>query len=153
MIQRIQSIYLFLAAILMAVSFFAPLIDASTVDLTDYNNSIVTLFARGINTDVLIKPTWGILTFNIFAIILPFISIFLFKNRKKQINLVRISIVCNVLLYITAIAYLYSTLLLFHIEHYHIAIVLPLVAIILEIMAIANIKKDDKLVKSLNRIR
>lgn len=67
-------------------------------------------------------------------------------------NLVRGAIVCNLLLYATIAAYIYL-FTQFAISGYHIFIICPLLSIILEFMSISKINKDEKLVKSLNRIR
>ena len=147
MIQRIQSIYLLLAAILMAVSILCPLLDVV------YTDQFTSLYARGLFVDNnLIKPTWGILFINVLSIVIILISIFTFKNRKRQINLVKIAIFCSILLYITIGVYIYL-LAQFAIDNYHFTIICPVIAIILEFMAISKIIKDEKLVKSLNRIR
>lgn len=61
MIQRIQTIYLLLAAILMAVSILCPLLDIV------YTDQVVSLYARGLFVDPnLVEPTWGILALSIF---------------------------------------------------------------------------------------
>lgn len=150
MIQRIQSIYLFLAAILMAVSIFVPLVDL----YIDQNT--ITLFAKGMILDGdLIKLTWGILLFSIVSGLFPFISIFLYKKRKAQMKLIRISILSVILWYVTVFVYLlsYSPDLASNLYHIFLGVILPLLAIILEIIAFFKVKKDDKLVKSLDRIR
>lgn len=147
MIQRIQSIYLLLAAILMAVGIFLPLLEVI------FDNELVTLYAQGLfENDVLVKRTWGIVAIGIIAFAICVVSIFLFKKRKLQVKVIKFCIAFNVLWYITIFTYIYS-LTQMTIEDFHLAFITHILAIILEIMAICKINKDEKLVRSLDRIR
>ena len=147
MIQRIQSIYLLLAAILMAVTAFSPVLVL---------NEGLTLFSYGVkDADLLVKPTWGIVFMAGVSALLSFISIFMYSNRKKQSNVVFMSALVLVFYYLTAVVYLASYLSSFPegINTVAYGIVLPVVALIFLLLANKAIKKDEKLVRSLDRIR
>jgi glucan phosphoethanolaminetransferase (alkaline phosphatase superfamily) len=150
MIQRKQTIWLLLAAILSAGLFLFDLYHYDTVK----EGITITQHVR-INDDFLS------LLLAIVITALPFISIFLFKNRTQQKTFVLLSMVAN----IAFIAYM-----LYRVSAtnsnisgegtsapvngtYWIGAVLPVVAFIFLIMAFSGIRKDEKLVKSLDRLR
>ncbi len=153
MVQRLQTIYLLIAAILMAVTVFSPL---------------ATFVAEGIGKEFFyytwgfesvvgeaFSKTWGVITFTVICAILPFINIFLFKNRKLQIKVGNITTLFILFLYVTIGVYAFSimgenSLVLVNAKY---GIILPFIALICNVLAILQIKKDEKLVQSLNRIR
>ena len=146
MIQRIQSIYLLLAAILMAVTAFSPLMIVGT--------NVVTSLGI-LEGEEIIKPTWGIVSMAGLTTVISTISIFLFKNRKRQITLVNICIGLGLFFYATVLIYMLSYYSNFPQMFTSIAhgIVLPLCALIFLFLAKGRIQKDEKLVRSLDRIR
>ena len=80
--------------------------------------------------------------------LIPFISIFLYKNRKLQIILNYLNILLFLLILgIGAGLYFHST------RFAYISFSIPLINIILTFLVIRAIKKDENLVKSLDRIR
>ena len=89
MIQRIQTLYLLIATALMAVTIFTPM--AQFFDGTQ--EYTLTAFALKDAAGVTAQPTiyMGILL--ALAGVLPFIVIFLFKNRQLQIRLCAAEIV------------------------------------------------------------
>ena len=123
MIQRIQSVYLLLITLLMAVL------------------AIVTG-----------KVIWQSILFAIFGIT-SFVAIFLYKNRKRQLWVARI------LLLIFIIVFLYICYIFWQVLHFRpdkvtavIGLISP-VSAILTFLAIKAIQKDEKLVRSLDRLR
>lgn len=152
MIQRIQSIYLLVAAILMAVTVFSPL-----AFLTDNANGYFIYRCLGFyeNGVGLNYHTWGVITLVSLTAVLTFVSIFLYKNRKLQIKLSYISIVGILASYGTIYTYLQTgsaatSSVLVNVKY---GIIMPVIALIFIILAIIKIKADEKLVQSLNRIR
>ena len=131
MIQRIQSVYLLLiAGIMLAMPFFLPI-----------HKPEESLFSFSLY----VSPTVALL-----VALMAFITIFLYKKRKLQIRLgywmsVFILLVC---LSIACSYYAFENKMIFYL-----AMILSAVAFIFDCMAIAKIKKDEKLVKSLDRIR
>lgn len=149
MIQRIQSLFLLLTSIIMTATVFCPLIE-----LVNKDASLSVIFhSFGIGTDF---PTWGVLVFAILSALLAFINIFLFKKRKLQINIGYVTALCIVIYYVTSMVYINAFLgkiddsYTFNLQ---VGIILPVIALILDLLAISRIKKDEKLVKSLDRIR
>ena len=141
MIQRIQSVWLFLAALVMATIFYFP----------SYKFSGTSQLPLTIGTDFI-----GIILAAL-SIVLSLFTIFRFKNRKSQIGLTWI----NILLCIGLQAWLFVRINNFTSDpvnaniagYYWVGTFLPLATLILLFMAKAGIRKDEKLVKSLDRLR
>ncbi|NDV68002.1 DUF4293 domain-containing protein [Dysgonomonas sp. 25] len=151
MLQRIQSIYLLLVVALMAVTTFSPLLS-----LHGSGNVMQDMYSCGIyQAGELMKPTWGVLSMAGLSALVAFINIFLFKKRKLQIKLGMLTAFLLILFYVAAGAYfyVYSNRMALEFSGAYYGIILPLVALILNFMAIGRIKKDEKLVRSLDRIR
>lgn len=151
MIQRIQTVFLLLAAILMGVTAFSPILSIAS------GVSSYPFFSYGVGEFPDLEfHSWGILTFAVLSSLLSFIAIFLYKKRKVQINVGYIIALLIVAYYATAAVYLNAYLdkigeaRFIGIQY---GIILPVVALIFDILAILRIKKDEKLVKSLDRIR
>ena len=156
MIQRIQTIYLLLATVLMSLTLFLPL---ATIWQAD-SELIVKAFSVDISTFEINVPLpiyMGIVL--AVATLLPLVTIFLFKNRLTQIRLC----VSEIVLLVGAIVFmaLYDvhlcnilaevmTELNFTLGF---ASLMPVVSIIFVVLAIRGIAKDEALVRSLDRIR
>lgn len=140
MIQRIQSLWLFIAALFALLVFFFPIAKAGDNHLK-------------IGTDVIA------IILNAISIGLSMVAIFLFKDRKKQKQLSRLNILINIALF--AYFILMSTKNFFEDQlaqfnqegYYWIGMFIPLVVIIFTFMALKGISKDDKLIRSLDRLR
>lgn len=152
MIQRIQSVYLLLAGLVLAFSFCTPLVNYYNAD----NTAAGVMFATSIlGTDgVAISHPYGVLTITLVSAVLSFVIIFLFKNRRLQIKLANILLLLILLLYVAIIAYS----LAFNAKHdttmsgtY--GAVMPLVAYILGWLGRRGIRKDEELVRSAERFR
>ena len=136
MIQRIQSLYLFICALLSAlVPMFFPLWkDAKQMPV--YFTSDITY----------------IILFGLSAV-MALISILLFKKRQNQFVLNRLNIILN---FILIGLFVYRTLNLSgetSVSEKGIAMFVPLVSIVLLVLANKAIKKDEDLVKSVDRLR
>jgi hypothetical protein len=133
MIQRIQTIWLLGVAIISSLLIFVPVIG---------------------NYDLLLKAESG------WVAVLSIIIIFLYKNRPLQIKLCYVILILLILPYITVFLYIlqiWTSPFLGTIGKWKGAIVavlvLPLIAGLFDILAIRAIKKDEKLVRSLDRLR
>ena len=136
MIQRIQTVYLLLASIVSA-----GLIFVFHLWTTKEN---VRLFAQG-----------ELLYFSMFlgSGFLSLISIFMFKNRKSQFVLGRLNIILNFILLGLLV---YQSLNLSGettISEKGIGMLLPIFSIVFLALANKAIKKDEDLVKSVDRLR
>ena len=153
MIQRIQSIFLLLAAIVMALLLLGPMYFISVDKAVSTVAPTATMLADGVfeSSDHII-----LLVLVILSAILPIIIIFLYKNRVLQMKLGRITVTLIVLtLALSIILFLndYKQISVgtsITIEYGYLA---PVIAIILLALAIRYIKKDEKLVRSADRLR
>jgi len=145
MIQRIQSIFLLLASG-SAFSLFAfPFASAGNVGTTS-------IFADGLYN---IMDNIGLIVLFCLAGALSFIAIFLFKDRKKQLLLGRIAITANIIGLVLAV-------ILFMNDNQMASDVtpddgfgayLPFLFLVFAFFANYFINKDEKLVRSMDRLR
>lgn len=137
MLQRIQTIYLFIAFIIMGIlPFLFPLeTDASG------NKQI---FAMDHTVD-----------FALFlgSAALSFITIFLFKNRQLQFVLCRLNIILNLILLGLFVYHSLSVSGGVATPEKGIGMFLPIFSIVFLVLANKAIKKDEDLVKSVDRLR
>jgi hypothetical protein len=147
MIQRIQSLYLLVSAILVGLLLalpFAEILLDGAVYLFDY---------KGISLDGSLKQNGIAITVLIFIIIaLHGVAIFSYKNRIRQIRLVVFSILLMLGLFGLFFFFTYFSFSSAEIS-FKVSMVFPLVAIILDYLAIRSIGKDEALIRSIDRIR
>lgn len=147
MIQRIQTIYIFIAALLTGLLL--------KLDFTELavNGEIYTFNARGIiGGDQVLYNGLPILGFIGLITLLHLIVIFLYKKRILQIRLLGFTIILllglvGVMFYFLYAAYDNAEVV------FKIPMVFPVIAVILDYLAIRAIGKDEALIRSLNRIR
>lgn len=153
MIQRIQTVYLLIATILMAITIFTPI--AQFFDGTQ--EYTLTAFALKDAAEVTAQSTiyMGILL--ALAGVLPFVVIFLFKNRQLQIRLCAAEIVLLVGSLVVMGIYYYLSARLFEsvngLGSLKLGMIMPLIAIVFVALATRAIFRDEVLVRSLDRIR
>lgn len=136
----------------MGAAIFCPL-----VEIVDGGKIATTFHSFGIGKITGMQyPTWGVLTFAVLSSLLAFINIFFFKKRKLQVNLGLITALLIVVHFIALAVYLstyLSKLDASYTLNMQFGIILPVLALVFDLLAVFRIKKDEKLVKSLDRIR
>ena len=131
MIQRIQSIYLLVAAISMSlISFKVPVYTLNE-----------TLFMAKDDTKMFVLTIVGA----IFSLL----GLFMFKNRKFQMKLIRLTILIQMIIGIR-IFMLFNKFEVVLNSSFLFLMAFTLIALI---MAYRGVKKDDDLVRSVDRIR
>ena len=154
MIQRIQTLYLLVAALLVAALFFVPFAELAGKDGAHYLFNISGINVNGSDGSTSLDNAWPVLVLVCLSLIMVVLSIFLFKNRITQIRISYISI--SFLFGLKALMYYYtwsSNNVPIGGLHSKTYAVLPLIAAIFVFLAIRNIRKDENLVKSIDRIR
>lgn len=143
MIQRIQSIFLLLAAGASFGVLGAPLASAKAA------------IAHSMFKDQLLTVQDDLVLLVAFAVagVLALASIFLFKNRKTQLQISAIAMVANLLGLGYAAFLLYQNKIDFANLAIAVGAYLPLIAVLFEILANRAIRKDEKLVRSADRLR
>lgn len=149
MIQRIQTVYLLLVTALLIAAMCLPV--GSFVGADAVSHSFGPL---GVEFGGVFNSTWGMFGILLLSAIISLATIFLFKNRMLQI---RMSIFNSVLLigyYLTFIAFVFvlkgDLQASFQLGW---ALCLPLVAIILNYLAVRAIGGDEVMVKAADRLR
>lgn len=136
MLQRMQTVYLLLASVISGGLSFA---------FGLWEN------AKDILITVLDRPL--IMGGFLFSAVLSFVTIFLFKNRKSQFMLGRLNIILN---FILLGFFVYLSLNLSGetvVSKKGIGMLLPIFSIVFLVLANKAIKKDEDLVKSVDRLR
>ena len=155
MIQRIQTLYLLLVVVLTTVTFFSPVAGLQHAEQAAiYEISYRGLFEMNVSGNNMLANTWMLTALMALIPLLAFITIILFKKRMLQIRLIIFNIVLMAGFYGLMFIYLWQYGKSLEASLYlEIPAAFPLVGIILSIMAIRAIGKDEALIKSLNRIR
>lgn len=135
MIQRLQSLFLAVAALLNLTVYFTPIYEKA---MSDPQNWI----GIGLASSLLI------------AMILNVVSIFLYQNRKNQISWIKRSALFQVIAFGFCVGVLFS---LGGIGTYlwdeALGTGLVFLGLIFQILALRFIRKDEELVRSMDRIR
>ena len=142
MIQRIQSLYLLLVAIISGGLIFA-------FDVWTQGETKVFAFDLLSSESFLYKL---IPVFFVGSALLALYSIFSFKDRKKQFVLGRLIMLINLFL-LGILIYVSLNLPGEVTSEKGIGMFLPTIAILFSVMANRAIKKDEDLVKSVDRLR
>jgi divalent metal cation (Fe/Co/Zn/Cd) transporter len=146
MIQRIQTIFLLLAA---GASFgLLALPFASTTSAM----SNTALFADGVYN---VQDSAGMLAFFCGAGALALIAMFLFRNRGLQMRLTIFAFIANLLGIVFGVLYFMQNAqdIGDAVPNEELGVYLPILTIIFTLLAYRFIRKDEKLVKSMDRLR
>lgn len=153
MIQRIQSVYLFLTTVISVL-----FLSGNIIEFHSAGNFIV-LNAFNINKviETGTEHIQSVLPYTALVFIIPLLSfaaIFLYKIRRTQLRLVLFLIVLT-LAEIAATAFYYFNIgNTYNAEPvFSIKIILPVVILIQEVLAYSGIKKDENIVRSYDRLR
>jgi len=159
MIQRIQTLWLFLASVTMLALFLFPY-----TTYTDAHGIAMALKVSGkLNSTGGQYQLSTSLLFTLQAIatvllgILPLVVVANFKHRKKQVSWIALTILLTLLfavwLFISAQQALQEVGKLLHFDHIGIGALLVPVYIIFLLLALRGINQDTKLIRSADRLR
>jgi drug/metabolite transporter (DMT)-like permease len=154
MIQRIQTVYILIAAILISLIFFFPFTSfVIEQDMSVYHLSIKGLIPDAANS----KPLFRVIPLICLVAAIVIIDILTIGHFKKRMLQIRFCIVNIVLLVgLQGLMFYYANVsahqLGSHVT-YSIVFIFPLVSAILTYLAIRGIAKDEALVRSMDRLR
>jgi len=147
MIQRIQTVYLLLAAILLGLIYFLPVAVIQAAD------AVYQLDISGVKkAGELITSGLPLLIFLTAVILVHVVTIFLYRKRLLQVKILIMSIILVLGLFSTFFWFAYMGFKGAEVG-FKLTIAIPAVVIILDYLAIKAIAKDEALVRSLDRIR
>ena len=136
MLQRIQTVYLLIVATVMgALQFWLPLYTNEAGEKIMAQNDIMYIVCF------------------LGSAALALIAIFLFKNRKRQFVLNRLNIILNFILLGVLVYLLLNLSGETAVSEKGIGMFLPIISIVFLVLANKAIKKDEDLVKSVDRLR
>lgn len=150
MLQRIQSVFLLLAAAAMLVA------SVTTLVVFMYNADRAVFEAMGVYLNgQLDHSTWGLFVVGVASSLLALFTLFLYKKRKLQIRLSIYNIILMVgfYLYLGFVVYQFVSVGNFRFQQVGVGVIMPIIAIILTFLAIRRIAADEALVRSLDRLR
>lgn len=152
MIQRIQTLFLSIALLLLGLLFFIPMGELVI------GEKIYTFTLKGIvngQNGQAIVSAWHLLTLLITMLVIQLVVIFSYKKRITQIRLATINLLLMAGFVVAAMLFIRLS----HgslgdgVIHFKLSIIHPLISIIFNYLAIRAIKKDEALVRSIDRIR
>ncbi len=150
MVQRIQSIYLFLAATALGLQFVFPYAAAPAETVVDASAT----FADGVFN---LSDRLGLLISSSLAIVLAVAAFMLFKNRPVQSRITSLGMFAA-----TIVAVMLAAQFFFLMNetgpamanvHYQAGVGMPAISVLLLWLANRAIRKDEALVRSSDRLR
>ncbi|TKG94371.1 DUF4293 family protein [Puteibacter caeruleilacunae] len=154
MIQRIQSAYLLISLILVAILFAFPLIDFVGNDGVIYFLDFAGFYKVASSGNELLYSGWPVASLIGIICVLHLAILFLYKKRILQMRMTVFSIM--LLLGYFGLSFYLATKYAGLIEgsySFKVSFIFPLIAIILDYLAIRAIGKDEALIRSIDRIR
>ena len=154
MIQRIQTLYLFIVAALCAVSIFMPLAHfaagADTYSLCAYG-------LKDAEGQTVIRTIYMAMLLDA-ACVLPLVTIFLYNRRMLQFRLCVVEMVLLAGAQIIMLIYCFLSdrmfsEMAFYARSLHVTVFLPVAGIVFSWLAARGIMHDEIMVRSLDRIR
>jgi hypothetical protein len=152
MIQRVQSIWLFLASLTLFMLLLLPIV-TKIFNGTEYWILVSGLYQKATTGTVKIDGFLPLFITTIFIALMPLANIFNFKNRTLQKR------VCNVVIILTLGLSFWISQAAQKIPGglegagYNFGAFMPILAIIFCFLAMRGIRKDEQLIKSADRLR
>lgn len=147
MIQRIQTVYLFIVTGLLIVAMCLPM--GYFVDVTGEQ----AFKAMGIEVHGAFQSTWGLFGILMLSAMVALAAIFVYKNRMLQIRMTIFNSLLLLGYYIAFIAFYFALKGDGNLFRIGWALCLPLISIILNVLAIRAIGRDEVMVKAADRLR
>jgi hypothetical protein len=153
MIQRIQTLYLLLVVVLTGLALWLPLVDFTV----GADTCTLTAFGLKDAAGITLLPTVYLGVVLVAACLVPLVTIFLFKRRLVQIRLCAVELVLLIGAGAMMGIYFYLCNRYFADSEFYshtlkISLVFPLVCLVFDLLALRAIFRDEKLVRSLDRI-
>ncbi len=155
MLQRIQSIYLLLAGLALFALFLFPLVHNVYIDGKPSTIMVTGIF-QDVNGQQAHTEFFTALTAaDAIVALLPLAIIFLYKNRKQQVSLCYgvILVIIGFSFWMAQTVKKYMGEQELNTHNWGIGLLLSSISILLVIFAFKAIQRDEKLVKSADRLR
>jgi len=150
MLQRVQTIFLLISVMLFAVTSYFPFASGDLFEIRSYGiRSLDGQTMEDVSTYYFILPM-------ALAAAITLLAIFMFGNRQSQMAFVRITFIIYAISFaLLALCIKDCQTLLTPTDNFTLGVSFytPLVSLLFNMLALRAIRKDDKLVKSADRIR
>jgi glucan phosphoethanolaminetransferase (alkaline phosphatase superfamily) len=165
MIQRIQTLWLAFIVLLSVAAFFFPIVDFTfefkSMQTTQYYGLLPQPSTQDSEQFIQLTPAWSLVFMQIGVALIAIVSIFLYKNRPLQVKfaaggLLFLTIYIAFLLFVKVdglekgITDLYAAPI---VNYNKIAVSFPILQLLLFILAQRAIRKDERIVRSSDRLR
>ena len=155
MLQRIQTLYLLAATVIMSLMLFLPLAEIAAEGTGIYQVLSKGWYITAGEAAELAMATWPVFILALVLTLAPLLNLFLYRSRKLQIRICIYSIILAFGL--IGLIYYYFVVGFRQLDEPAYALrfplVLPAIFIILIYLAFRGIRKDEILIRSLERIR
>lgn len=155
MLQRIQSLYLFLAICLNAAIFS---LDLAHIKVGELYNTFTIYGLTDADTGIQVYPSISLVLLCLISMVVSLVIIFIYKKRQLQIKLTQLNLFLQ-LSFVAAIFFMvdaslasYTSAEVLSVE-YSAGAFLAILPIVFIYLAIRAIKKDEALVRAADRIR
>ena len=152
MIQRVQSIWLFLASLTLFLFIILPVV-TKIDNNTEYWILVSGLYQKATTGTVKLEGFIPLFGSTVVLTLLTFANIFCFRNRTLQKR------ICNVVIILTVALSIWLSQAAQIIPgglpgvRYNAGAFMPILTIIFTFLALRGIKKDEQLIKSADRLR
>ena len=143
MIQRVQTIWLLLSLACCVLLFFIPVWESSSSAPTGMDEI-------GAYTHLFLLP------FAVLLVVSHLVTIFLFGRRKLQLRFCTANILLYLVFFALALFFIQqenNVFSNFHVQEFKSGALLPWIGIFFNIMARRGIRKDEELIRSMDRLR
>lgn len=154
MIQRIQTIFLLVAAVASSLTLFLSF--GKIVDISGTYYLTSTGFYQEVDGGEKIElfSAYPLIGMALLTMLVSVAAIFLYKNRKLQVRVSQVNMLLNGVFFGVIFLYVQKAEAAVNVVlHYQIGIIAPFLAIISLILAGRYINKDEQLVRSTERLR
>lgn len=162
MIQRIQTLWLFLALLCSVLGFFFPL---AIFETQNYGALEYNLIPEKLSADATVLPQlsveWFGVIFTVVLGLLATVSIFLYRNRPLQLKITAVGFLLSVIYVALLFLYIVPSQENYFSSHsismvksvYALASYFPIAQVLFFMSAQRAIKKDEQLVRASERLR
>lgn len=155
MLQRVQTIWLFFATATIFSLFLFPYLQVLNADGSAKALKVTGVYQTAGGQVVQTEAFLGLTIATVILGLIPFIIIFYYNDRKRQIKICYFAIaaILGFSFWLVQNAKQVLGNITLQPENYGIGVLLPSLAILFIILALRGIKNDEKLIKSADRLR
>jgi hypothetical protein len=157
MIQRIQTIFMLLAVLFIVPLLYLPFAKITGNDQIIYSMKIWGVYAQKAELTTMLLNLLPLTFAFILSFIIPLINIFLYKKRRMQVRYNGFGILTNTIMIAVMFYFIEQTSESLSAAgakpQYSFIIFMPALSILMLFIANRLIKKDDALIRSVDRIR